>query len=126
MRISIPTPKLPHINVSTGTFLGVTYPRFSISWYAKGGFFDKASMVGIGEAGKEAILPLENKRNMKPYAQAVASLMNDMKSGREGTITNNFNVSQLVVREEADINRIAQRLQKLQDRENRKRGITNV
>ena len=83
-------------------------------------------MVGIGEAGKEAILPLENKRNMKPYAQAVASLMNDMKGGREGTITNNFNVSQLVVREEADINRIAQRLQKLQDRENRKRGITNV
>ena len=59
-------------------------------------------------------------------AQAVASLMNDMKGGREGTITNNFNVSQLVVREEADINRIAQRLQKLQDRENRKRGITNV
>ena len=29
---------------------------------------------------KEAVLPLENKRNMKPYAQAVASLMNDMKN----------------------------------------------
>ena len=126
MHIEIPKPKLPHINVNTHTFLGVTYPTFSVSWYAKGGFFDKASMIGVGEAGKEAVLPLENKKNMKPYAQAVASLMNDMKGSNEGSITNNFNVSQLVVREEADINRIAQKLQRLQDRENRKRGITNV
>ena len=81
MHITIPTPKLPHINVSYGSFLGVQYPKFSISWWAKGGFFDRASMIGVGEAGKEAVLPLENKRNMKPYAQAVASLMNDMTAG---------------------------------------------
>ena len=64
MHITIPTPKLPHINVSYGSFLGVQYPKFSISWWAKGGFFDGASMIGVGEAGKEAVLPLENKRNM--------------------------------------------------------------
>ena len=82
-------------------------------------------MIGVGEAGKEAVLPLENKRNMKPYAQAVASLMDDMNSGGSQSITNNFNVSQLVVREEADVKRISEELYRLQKRENRKRGVTN-
>ena len=81
-------------------------------------------MIGAGEAGKEAILPLENKRYMKPYAQAVASLMNDMSTGGGQVINNNFNVSQLVVKEEADIKRIAEQLETLQRRENRRRGVT--
>ena len=85
---------------------------------------DGATLIGAGEAGKEAILPLENKRYMKPYAQAVASLMNDMSTGGGQVINNNFNVSQLVVKEEADIKRIAEQLETLQRRENRRRGVT--
>ena len=128
MKISIPKPKLPHIDVGSKSFLGgkVTIPTFSISWYAKGGFFDGATMIGVGEAGKEAVLPLENKRNMKPYAEAVASLMNDLSNEPKGNVYNNFNVSQLVVREEADIKKIAEELYTLQRREQRKRGVPNV
>ena len=128
MHISIPKPKLPHINVGSRSFLGgkVTIPTFSISWYAKGGFFDGATMIGVGEAGKEAVLPLENKRNMKPYAQAVASLLDDFNAEPKGNVYNNFNVSQLVVREEADIKKIAEELYTLQRREQRKRGVPNV
>ena len=128
MHISIPKPKLPHINVGSRSFLGgkVTIPTFSISWYAKGGFFDGATMIGVGEAGKEAVLPLENKRNMKPYAQAVASLLDDFNAEPKGNVYNNFNVSQLVVREEADIKKVAEELYTLQRREQRKRGVPNV
>ena len=128
MKISIPKPKLPHIDVGSKSFLGgkVTIPTFSISWYAKGGFFDGATMIGVGEAGKEAVLPLENKRNMKPYAEAVASLMNDLSNEPKGNVYNNFNVSQLVVREEADIKKVAEELYTLQRREQRRRGVPNV
>ena len=126
MHISIPKPKLPHINVGSKAVFGgkVSIPTFSIDWYAKGGFFNSANVIGVGEAGREAVLPLENKRNMKPYAQAVASLMNDFTGGNNGTVINNtFNV-QATVREESDIDKIAEKLERLQRREERKRGLT--
>ena len=126
MHISIPKPKLPHINVGSRSVFGgkVSIPTFSIDWYAKGGFFNSANVIGVGEAGREAVLPLENKRNMKPYAQAVASLMNDFTGGNNGTVINNtFNV-QATVREESDIDKIAEKLERLQRREERKRGLT--
>lgn len=34
-------------------------PTLSISWYAKGGVFDMPSLIGVGEDGKEAVVPLE-------------------------------------------------------------------
>lgn len=66
--------QLPHINVPhlevawealgansiLSKFLGITaLPHFSINWYAKGGIVDGATLIGAGEAGKEAIIPLE-------------------------------------------------------------------
>ncbi len=127
LHISIPRPKIPHIDVGSKEFFGgaVSVPTFSLNWYATGGYFDDASVVGVGEAGKEAVLPLENKKNMKPFAQAVANLMDNFSGGSSsGEIVNNINISSLVVREEADIQRIAEELQTLQRRENRRRGIS--
>ncbi len=63
---------------------------------------------------------------MKPYAQAVASLLDDFNTEPKGNVYNNFNVSQLVVREEADIKKVAEELYTLQRREQRKRGVPNV
>ena len=37
----------------------VNIPYPNIDWYAKGGVFDAASIIGVGEAGKEAVVPLE-------------------------------------------------------------------
>lgn len=58
--------KMPHISVDGGSApWGIggkgQKPSFNVDWYAKGGIFDSASIIGygVGEAGKEAILPLD-------------------------------------------------------------------
>ena len=125
MHISIPKPKLPHINVGSKSVFGgkVSIPTFSIDWYAKGGFFNSANVIGVGEAGREAVLPLENKRNMKPYAQAVASLMNDFVGGGSGTY--NINITQNnTINSELDIKKVSQELARETERECRRRGLT--
>lgn len=64
----LPHLPLPHIQVSwTDTsnssiakLLGITaIPNFSLQWYAKGGIVDGATLFGAGEAGREAVVPLE-------------------------------------------------------------------
>lgn len=71
MTITIPKPKIPVISVSTnsvpyGNGGNVSVPKFSVKWNALGGIFDKptifntpAGMQGVGEAGPEAVLPLD-------------------------------------------------------------------
>lgn len=44
-----------------------------VNWYAKGGLFSNASVIGVGEAGKEAVLPLENQKAMKNIADSIMS-----------------------------------------------------
>ncbi|OUO77891.1 hypothetical protein B5F53_11795 [Blautia sp. An249] len=66
---------LPHINWDWN-YIGVgdweiPIPDFSISWYKTGGLFTKATIAGIGEAGNEAVLPLENKRTMSMIADSI-------------------------------------------------------
>ena len=34
-------------------------PKFNVSWYAKGAIIDGATLIGAGEKGPEAILPLD-------------------------------------------------------------------
>ena len=57
--------KLPHfsINWATKDFgkLGsIKYPTgLNVNWYAQGGIFDSPSVIGVGEAGKEAVVPLD-------------------------------------------------------------------
>ena len=68
--------KLPHITWDWTTLgsgdLSISIPtNFGISWYAKGGLFDDPSIIGVGEAGREAVLPLENKRTMRMIANSI-------------------------------------------------------
>lgn len=39
--------------------LPATIPHLHISWYARGGIVDGPTLLGAGEAGKEAVVPLE-------------------------------------------------------------------
>lgn len=56
--------KTPHFSLkkATAEVLGktITYPvGFDVSWYKKGGIFDSPSLIGVGEAGAEAVVPLD-------------------------------------------------------------------
>ena len=66
---SLPKLKMPHFSVSGKFSLDPpSIPKFSVDWYAQGGVFDKPTLFpygngaigGLGEAGAEAIVPLEN------------------------------------------------------------------
>lgn len=66
---SLPKLKMPHVNISGKFSLDPpSVPKFNIDWYAQGGVFDKPTLFpygngaigGLGEAGAEAIVPLEN------------------------------------------------------------------
>lgn len=73
-----PTIKLPHFSIS-GKFdpLNGQLPSLSVSWYARGGIVDGATLIGAGEAGREAIIPLENRDAMQPFAEAVADSLGE-------------------------------------------------
>lgn len=52
--------KLPHFSLSGKFSLkDMTVPKLSVSWYAQGGIFDAPTIAGIGEAGPEAVVPLD-------------------------------------------------------------------
>ena len=84
--------KLPHITWDWKTLgvgdLSIKIPtNFGISWYARGGLFDDPSIIGVGEAGREAVLPLENPRTMRMIAK---SILNNMPSGGLGMTAQNL------------------------------------
>lgn len=58
--IRIPKIKLPHFRLN-GEFnlLPPRVPSLSVEWYAKGGIFNRPSVIGVGEAGTEAVLPID-------------------------------------------------------------------
>ena len=97
-------------------------------FFAKGGYVNKstefARVGGVshiaGEAGGEGIVPLEGK-HMVPFANYVAKVLRD-NQGSGAQVNNEFNIASLVVREEADIRRIAEELEAMTIRKNRLRG----
>lgn len=94
----MPSLKLPHLILDwepvdniVAQFFGVSaFPHLSVSWYAKGGILDGAqifgrtgsTLLGGGEAGKEAVLPLEQNTGwMDMIAERVVSLLAIQDSG---------------------------------------------
>jgi phage-related protein len=75
-KLSFPHINLPHFKVSGGSApWGIggkgSLPKFSVNWYKKGGIFDSPSIIGVGEAGPEAVLPISKlegilKKTFKP------------------------------------------------------------
>jgi tape measure domain-containing protein len=75
MHFEIPHIKLPSFS-TTGKFSldPPQMPHFHVKWGAKGGILDRATLIGAGEAGKEALLPLEN-RAFEPVARFMADYL---------------------------------------------------
>ena len=110
--VSWPHIPLPHFSVSGSAnpldWLSQGVPSISIEWYAKGGIMTKPTIFGAngnslmvgGEAGNEAVLPLNNQ-TLGAIGRGIAQTMGGTSPTINITITGN------TVREEADIIRIA-------------------
>lgn len=58
--ISVPHFSLKWSSKDFGPLGSIRYPTgFDVSWYARGGIFDSPTIAGIGEAGPEAVVPLD-------------------------------------------------------------------
>ncbi|MCS0827382.1 hypothetical protein NX029_26055 [Cytobacillus firmus] len=129
-KISLPKIKVPKLSIgtTTKTIAGKQFsvPSFGIKWNAKGNIFTGASLLGggqgVGEAGAEAVMPIQRKRLFSPWASMVSDLLADNLGGNgagTGNVVNKFEIAQLIVREEADVDKIAdalERKQRIQDR----------
>ena len=74
---SLPRIQLPHFDI-TGSFSlnPPSFPSFSVDWYARGGVFNSPSIIGVGEAGQEAVMPLERNTGwISILAQKLAERM---------------------------------------------------
>lgn len=75
LKIEWPHIPLPHFEVSGSFSLNPPQaPSFGINWYATGGMFNGPSVIGVGEAGTEFVVPRDG-RHMQPFAQAVSENM---------------------------------------------------
>lgn len=120
VRLQFPHFKVPDIKVTGGFSLNPpSVPHFYLDWYKKGGIFTKPTifntpygMKGVGEAGAEAVLPIDRLSDL------MAKAMDTSQSVGGGvTITGNT----FVVRKEEDIEDIARRLYRMI--ESKKRGV---
>ena len=79
--VNVPTPHfimtgLKNLADDVGGFIngvkaGINLPEIGVDWYASGGYFPSPNVIGVGEAGHEAVLPLENPRAMREIANSI-------------------------------------------------------
>lgn len=65
----LPNIPLPHFSIQPPGWrlrdlLDGEIPSLGIDWYAKGGIFRSPSVIGVGEAGAEAVLPIDKLSGM--------------------------------------------------------------
>ncbi|WP_139356106.1 hypothetical protein [Clostridium felsineum] len=124
----IPRIPLPHFSI-TGSFspLEGKFPSIGVNWYAKGGLFNEPSVIGVGERGQEAVVPLTNKSTMSLLGANIARYMPDNNNISTETSGNTESpiyimVQNMAVRDNTDIEKIAEKLKELADKEKRGRG----
>lgn len=118
--------KLPHFKISGGTApWGIggkgTKPTIGIDWYKTGAIFNRPSVIGVGEAGAEAVVPIDTLWNkLDNIAKAVMDTRGEATQGIQPVMV----VVQLDGREIARVTapHMESELNKIQSRANRKLG----
>lgn len=124
LHIEWPHIPLPHFEIS-GSFnldpFNFSVPSIGINWYAKGGIFNGPSVIGVGEAGPEAAVPLSGRR-MQPFAEEIANQM----EGGTGDIHVQVTVEEFNNYTEADLDALVERvmrdIQRKLERQKRAKG----
>lgn len=91
-KVSLPHIKLPHFGIKPkgwelGDLLKGVIPTLGINWYAKGGIFNSPSVIGVGEAGAEAVIPIDklnammNASNSQMISALVTALSTQAMNG---------------------------------------------
>ena len=96
-KLQLPHFKLPHFNISGGKLpWGIggkgTKPSISVSWYARGGWIEDATLIGAGEKGGELIWP-GYAPYLDRYAEAIAAHLPDGTGDNSTTVYVNGNVN---------------------------------
>ena len=82
--IKAPHIPLPHFSIQPKGWrfrdlLEGDIPSLGIDWYAKGGIFKSPTVIGVGEAGAEAVLPLDRLNGM--LGAMADSIVNGINTG---------------------------------------------
>lgn len=83
-KVSLPKIKLPHFSIKpkgwkVGDLLKGSIPHLGIDWYAQGGIFNSPSVIGVGEAGAEAVIPIDRLQGM--LTAMADDIVNGMMTG---------------------------------------------
>ena len=121
MQITIPKPKLPHVSVNWKSVgvgdAKIKIPDFNLNWYKTGGIFARPSVIGVGEAGKEAVIPLDKLPGM------IADSLREAIGGTQAAMVGGVTVQNMYVRNDQDIKLVARELYNLQQTNARGRGL---
>lgn len=96
--IKIPHIKLPHFEI-TGKFSlnPPQIPKLGVNWYASGGIFSSPSVIGVGEAGTEAVVPIEKLDEIMAKALLKVGVGAQSKVSepgvQSGNVTNNYDIT---------------------------------
>lgn len=116
----IQLPRLPRIGISGSFSINPpSVPHFY--WAAKGGIFDAPQIIGVGEAGKEAVVPI--KQLVPLLADALREIGVDEMPAETtgGDIT--IIVQRMEVRSDNDIQAIAKELYRMIEKNKRGKGL---
>lgn len=96
-KFRIPKIKLPHIKIRGKLSLKPpSVPKIGISWYKNGGMFNSPTLAGIGEAGKEAVVPfsgLTSRRIGQELAALAMKNSGDSAAQQQVIYNNEFVIS---------------------------------
>lgn len=109
---------LPHFSFSgsINPFSGDFPPKIGLKWYKQGGIFDKPSVIGVGEAGSEAVVPTHKLDAF--FDEALKRVGAKNNEGTQPPFI--INVEKMIVRDDEDITKVAQELERLWRRERRR------